>query len=135
MTEYDLIVKRITDIAALEAGVKAVHSPATSAGEKIIYRYTPGSYDGDYEVITVTMRFISKDIQTAVKRMENVSRVLCSEGTRNPLSDGECPVYVTRKHSGGSGYIGKTGHFFVLAAFEVKRQMPSAIKYAEGEVM
>ncbi len=135
MTDNNSAVSRIVAEAAAVSGVKAVHAPSAAAGEKIIYRYTPGKYDGDYEVFTVTMRFLSKDTATAFGRVEAVSRVLCSEGTRNVLSEDGCPVYIERKSGGGSGYIGKTGYFFVIASFEVKRQMPSDIKIAVSEVL
>ena len=119
-------VKKITDIAEMAAGVNAVHSPSPSAGEKIIYRYTPGSYDGEFETCTVTMRFISRNISDAVKRAECVSLALCSDDIKSALSADGTPVFVVRKQSGSSGYIGKTGHYFVIAAFEVNRRMTAS---------
>ena len=135
MSEYDSLISGIVRETKMISGVDVVHAPSTSAGEKIIYRYSPGKYDGEYETLSVTMRFLSKDSAEAFGRMERVSRVLCSGGTRNPLTVDGCPVYVTRYGNGGSGYIGKTGHFFVLASFEVKRPMPSDIRIARGEAL
>lgn len=135
MTEYETIIKNIAHIAGAEAGVPVYHAPSASAGEKIIYRCSPGKYDGDFETFTVTMRFISRNSETAFERAERVSRILCCGGERNLLRTDECPVFTVRGESGGSGYIGRTGHYFVLAAFEVKRRMPSSLKLATNEAV
>lgn len=128
LTKNDSTVRSIMEIAGSIAGVGVVHSPAPSAGEKIIYRCSPGKYDGDFETFTLTMRFISKDVATAHERAKAVSAVICAPGDRKFAVSGDYPEFITRDGGGGSGYIGRTGHYFVLVKFSVRRRLPSAVK-------
>lgn len=112
-------VKKITQMAGSAAGVPVYHAPSPSAGEKIIYRCTPGKFDGDYEVFTVVMRFISRDLAQAMLRARRVSEALCRPGDSGIDVGGE-RLYALREEGGGSGFIGKTGHFYVMTRFEVR---------------
>lgn len=124
----DSIIKKITEVAGDAAGVPVYHAPSPAAGEKIIYRFTPGGYDGEFETITVIMRFISRDLAQAMKRAEDVSGVICRRGERGVDLGGEkfCGI---REEGGGSGYIGKTGHFYVMSRFEIKFRRSCAERY------
>lgn len=122
------IIKTIIDEAARETGVEVCRAPAASAGEKIIYRYSPGKYDGDFEEFSVTMRFISKDMSVALERAKKVSRAICLPGDKSYYDEDSIPVYIVREDSGGSGYIGRTGHFFVLTKFCVRRRLESSVE-------
>lgn len=134
MTGYDEILGHIADLVAAAADVPFCHAPAVSAGEKIIYRCSPGKYDGEWERFVISMRFISTSMDTALARAKSVSRILCAPGDRSVWEKNGCQNFVVREEGGGSGYIGRTGHFFVLARFEVKRRLPSTLKEGEGAV-
>lgn len=130
----ETIVEGIIRKAEAAAGVPAVHSPATSVGEKIIYRCSPGKYDGDFEHLTITMRFISKDVQNAHTRARNASTHICAPGDRDFSSSGDLDEFVVREAEGGSGYIGRTGHYFVLVKFSVRRRLPAATGIGVGQL-
>ena len=125
MAEYHSIIQNIVKRTADIAGVPVHHAPSPSAGEKIIYRCTPGECDGNYESFTVVMKFLSADLDTAFRRAEDVTYMLCTDGFRSVLRDGRCPVYTVREDGGGSGFIGRTGHFFVMTRYKVRRRVPS----------
>lgn len=116
-------------------GTEVCHAPAASAGERIIYRYSPGKHEGDFEEFSLTMRFISKDISVAAERMKRVSEYICMPADKPRYKEDDLHVYVVREDSGGSGYIGRTGYFFVLARFLVRHRLESSIKTAVGSVM
>lgn len=122
------------DVAAC-TGTQVCHAPAASAGERIIYRYSPGKYDGDFEEFSITMRFISKDISVAMKRAKDVSSLICMPGDKPRYDEESLPVYVIREDSGGSGYIGRTGHYFVLTRFLVRRRLESSVGIGIGSIM
>lgn len=119
MADFKTVAEAVTKRAAEAAGVAACHAPSPLAGERIIYRYSPGKYDGEFETVTVTMRFISADIAQALSRAQKVSAVLCRPGDRGVRLGGDT-VYTVREDGGNSGYIGKTGHYYVLTRFNVK---------------
>lgn len=118
MAGYKNVVKIFTDRVREIVGVPVYHAPAPSAGEKVIYRYTPGSHDGDSETVTVTMRFISRRLEDAMTRAKAVADALCRRGERGIEIGGE-NLCVVREDGGGSGFIGRTGHFYVLSRFEM----------------
>ena len=132
MTEYENIIERLADVIENITGVPVYHAPAASAGEKIIYRCTPGRYDGDFETFGMTVKFLSADVKTAFGRAEKVSRYLCGPGDRGVLNLDRCPVCTVREEGGGSGYIGRTGYCFVTARFEISRRLGSIINRDRG---
>ncbi len=134
MTTNETIIEKITGSAAEAAGVPVEHAPAASAGEKIIYRCSLGKYDGDFETFTVTMRFISKDIGEAHRRAKAVSALICAPGDRAFYKSDGLPEFIVREAGGGSGFIGRTGHYFVLTRFSVRRRLPSSVKIGIGQV-
>lgn len=123
---YDKAIEHIVNVMSDSCPVPICHSPATSAGEKLIYRCSPAKYDGMWEEFTVTVRFISSGIKTAFARSEEISRALCTHGDAGAELEDGSSIYVTRDGTGGSGYIGRTGYFFVMARFRVKRRLSAA---------
>ena len=139
MAEYNEVIGAIVKEAQAASGVEAVHAPSPSAGEKIIYRCTPAKYDGEWEHFRINLRFISRSMEDAFLRAGKVSAALCRPGDRgiNPHGGGVITpgerLYVAREDSGNSGYIGKTGHFYVLSVFDVRFRRTAVEEYATVE--
>lgn len=139
MAEYKEVLGTIVDEARRFSGVEVVHAPSASAGEKIIYRCTPVKYDGEWEHFRINLRFISRNLEDAFLRAGKVSAALCRPGDRgiNPYGGGVLTpgerLYVARESSGNSGFIGKTGHFYVLSVFDVKFRRSGVEEYATVE--
>lgn len=133
MTKYESVAERIAQIAREASGVPVVHAPSSSAGEKIIYRCTNGKCDGDYESFKVTMRHVSRDVSEAFLREKLVTAALCRPGSESPLMTDACPVFTVRSEGGGSGYIQRTGHFFVISVYEVRRRMTDDERSGDNE--
>ncbi len=124
-----MLIDKIVAAAEAAAGVPLCHAPSPSAGEKVIYRCTPGRYDGEFETVTVTMRFISAESKTAFERAEKVALRLCHPGDYG--GEDAKTLFTVRRSGGGSGYIGRTGHFCVTAMFEVRSRVSSPERRVE----
>lgn len=105
------------------SGVPVYHAPSAHAGEKIIYRYVLGDYDGIYESLTLTLKFISKSLERASLLAEAVSAGICTVGDRDVHEKRENALFAVRTEGGGSGYIGRTGHYFISVKFLIKRRV------------
>jgi len=119
MAGYKDAVKAFTEKVREIVGVPVYHAPAPSAGEKVIYRYTPGDHDGDVAVVTVSMRFISRRLDDAMSRAKAVADAVCRRGETG-IESGGMRLCVVREDGGGSGFIGRTGHFYVMSRFEIR---------------
>ena len=118
MAETKSIVKIFTDKVSEIVGVPVYHAPAPSAGEKVIFRYTPGSHDGGTDEVTVSLRFISRRLEDAAVRDRAVADALCRRG-ESGIDVGGVRLRIVRKDGGGSGFIGRTGHFYVMSRFYI----------------
>lgn len=141
MAEYKEVIDGIVSVVKRFSGVGVIHAPSPSAGEKIIYRCTPAKYDGEFEHFRITMRFISRSQEEAFLRAGAVSAALCRPGDRgiavgngSVMESGE-RLYIIREGTGTSGFIGKTGHFYVLSAFDVKFRRSGVEGYATVEAI
>ena len=137
MTE---LFQEIADKAARTAEVPPVAAPSTASGDKIIGSVRLSDYDGEWETFEMTMRFISKTVKDAYARAERVSMDLCDPGDAvSVVGDRQCSVNVKRIASESSGYIMRTGHFYVIAKFRIKRRRTAPpneyIGTADQEVM
>lgn len=133
MMESDKAVEYIAGVMEDACSVPICRSPATSAGEKVIYRCSPAEYDGMWESFTVTVRSVSGAVKTAFARTEEMSRALCTHGDAGKELEDGSRIHVTRDGAGGSGYIGRTGYYFVLAKFRVRRRLPARRTEAVGD--
>ena len=129
MADTEKIIREIVKAAGSAAGVPVYHTPSPSAGEKIIYRCIHGEYDGEFESVTLVMRFISRDLAAAMSRAQAVAGVICRRGERGIEYDRE-KVYGIREEGGTSGFIGRTGHFYVMSRFRIKFRRTCAERYA-----
>lgn len=118
-TLADTVIKKVEGISQ----VPVCHAPSAHAGEKIIYRYNLGEYDGIFECVTVTMKFISKELERAFLLADTVSNRICTLGDRDVGESGADALFISREDGGGSGYIGRTGHYYVSARFQIKRRV------------
>lgn len=123
MAEFKTLVNTVIEMVEGISQVPVCHAPSAHAGEKIIYRYTPGEYDGIFEHITVTMKFISKDLARAYLLADAVSNRICTVGDRDAGESGGNALFISREEGGGSGYIGRTGHYYVSTRFQIKRRV------------
>ncbi len=133
MMRSDAAVEHIARVMGDVCSVPICRSPATSAGEKMIYRCSPAEYDGMWESFTVTVRAVSGAVKTAFARTEELSRALCTHGDEGTELEDGSRIHVTRDGAGGSGYIGRTGCFFVMAKFRVRRYLPARRTEAVGD--
>ena len=132
MAGYREIVDAVVSELRRITGVPVYHAPAPSAGEKIIYRYTPGESDGVSGEFVLTLRFISRDLAEAMARAEAVETALCSRGDRGVVLGDGISACIRRRDGSGSGFIGKTGHFFILSRLSVRFRCTEGIRSAEG---
>lgn len=130
------IFEKIAEIAAREAGIPAVTAPAAASGEKIIWRVRLSSYDGEWETFDMTMRFVSRTVKDAYARAEAVSRYLCAPGDARSAAglSGGANISIKRIASESSGYISRTGHFYVIAKFRVKRRLGATLREGIGTI-
>lgn len=107
----------------LVTGVPSVVSPARRSGEKTVWRVRLASYDGEWETLEVTLRHISRNMKTALERAGTVGSYLCDPGdAASAVSDnGDC-VNIKRIATESSGYVSRTGHFFVISKYRIRRR-------------